>query len=235
MTGAVVLDIEGTTSSAAHVHEVLFPYARKRLAPWVAAHRADPEVRQVLAEVGRFLGAGTAVSEAEAVRVLETWSDEDRKASPLKKVQGMIWSEGYERKELRGHVYPDTVEALDIWRSRGTDIHIYSSGSVQAQQQWFQHSPYGDLRNRLARYFDTSNAGPKKSADAYRTIATALSLRPTDLLFASDTPAELDAASAAGWRTVLILRTAEGTPPTPTDGHHPVSADLASVARLEPA
>ncbi|MGG2464224.1 acireductone synthase [Streptomyces sp. RGM 3693] len=171
MTGAVVLDIEGTTSSAAHVHEVLFPYARARLAGWIAAHRADPEVQRTLTEVGRYLGSDTVADETAAVRTLQKWSDEDRKAGPLKKLQGMIWSEGYQRNELTGHVYPDTVEALDAWRERSTGIHIYSSGSVQAQQQWFRHSPYGDLRGRLTHYFDTSNAGPKTAAASYRTIA----------------------------------------------------------------
>ncbi|MFF2807991.1 acireductone synthase [Streptomyces sp. NPDC058000] len=233
MTGAVVLDIEGTTSSAAHVHEVLFPYARARLAGWIAAHRADPEVQRALTEVSRYLGSDTVADETAAVRTLQKWSDEDRKAGPLKKLQGMIWSEGYQRKELTGHVYPDTVEALDTWRERGTGIHIYSSGSVQAQQQWFRHSPYGDLRGRLTHYFDTSNAGPKTAAASYRTIAAALALPPSDLLFASDTPAELDAARAAGWRTGWIVRTTEKRHGAAPATDHPTYPDLASVAHEE--
>ena len=35
---AIVTDIEGTTSSIAFVHDVLFPYARARLATFVSAN-----------------------------------------------------------------------------------------------------------------------------------------------------------------------------------------------------
>ncbi|WP_326490615.1 hypothetical protein [Sphingobium sufflavum] len=38
MPRAIVTDIEGTTSSIAFVHEVLFPYSRERLADFVAGH-----------------------------------------------------------------------------------------------------------------------------------------------------------------------------------------------------
>ncbi|MFI5526708.1 acireductone synthase [Streptomyces platensis] len=236
MTGVVVLDIEGTTSSAAHVHQVLFPYARERLAEWVARHRDEPEVQQILAEVGRYLDSGTCIRETAVVHALEKWSDEDRKAGPLKRLQGMIWAEGYARKELTGHVYPDTVEALEVWSERGTAVYIYSSGSIQAQQQWFRHSPYGDLRGHVAGYFDTSNAGPKQLAASYRTIAASLALPPHTILFASDVPAELDAAHAAGWCTVLIRRACEeqslpSRVAPASRSHHPLHHDLLSVAR----
>ncbi|POA64265.1 acireductone synthase, partial [Pseudomonas sp. DP16D-R1] len=46
---AILTDIEGTTSSIAFVADVLFPYARARLADYVAAHPA--ETAQILAEV----------------------------------------------------------------------------------------------------------------------------------------------------------------------------------------
>jgi enolase-phosphatase E1 len=226
----VVLDIEGTAGSVAHVHEVLFPYARGRLAGWVAEHRGDPAVRRILAETGELLGAGARVDEATAVRALQEWSDQDRKAAPLKTLQGLVWAEGYARGELAGHVYPDSVAALDLWRERGAAVHVYSSGSVRAQQLWFGHTAFGDLRGRLTHYFDTVNAGPKKAAASYRTIAAALAVDPAGILFASDVAAELDAAAEAGWRTVLVARAEDGTR-APAGGRHPVAPDLVSVAR----
>ncbi len=41
---AVVTDIEGTTTPLAFVHEVLFPYARKRLRQFVKEHEDNPFV-----------------------------------------------------------------------------------------------------------------------------------------------------------------------------------------------
>ena len=35
---AVVLDIEGTTSSTGFVHDTLYPYSRARFRSWIAAH-----------------------------------------------------------------------------------------------------------------------------------------------------------------------------------------------------
>ena len=49
MARAILTDIEGTTSSIAFVKEVLFPYARRALPGFVAAHGGEPEVRRWLA------------------------------------------------------------------------------------------------------------------------------------------------------------------------------------------
>lgn len=40
MIRAIVTDIEGTTTSVSFVYDVLFPFARKRLADFVACHGA---------------------------------------------------------------------------------------------------------------------------------------------------------------------------------------------------
>ncbi|MBI0464300.1 acireductone synthase, partial [Dickeya dianthicola] len=44
MIHAIVTDIEGTTSDIRFVHNVLFPYARARLADAVAQAERDPEI-----------------------------------------------------------------------------------------------------------------------------------------------------------------------------------------------
>ena len=189
---AILLDIEGTTSSIAFVAETLFPYARKHLAAYVAAH-AD-EVAPILAEVP-----------GDPVETLIQWIDEDRKATPLKTLQGLIWAQGYADGELDGHVYPDTPEAMRRWKAMGIDIHIYSSGSIAAQKLIFGHSVAGDLTPLLSGYFDTTT-GPKREADSYTRIAEALDLPPGDILFLTDVQAEADAARAAGVQALLIDR-----------------------------
>ncbi len=42
----ILTDIEGTTSSISFVKNVLFPYARKALPAFVAAHGQEPQVRR---------------------------------------------------------------------------------------------------------------------------------------------------------------------------------------------
>lgn len=193
---AILLDIEGTTTSISFVADELFPYARAHLRDFVAAHpdRAAP----ILAEVA-------ATAPGDPVETLLAWIDEDRKATPLKTIQGMIWEAGYRDGTVRGHVYPDTPEAFRRWRDKGIAIHIYSSGSVAAQKLLFGHSVAGDLTPFLSGYFDTTT-GPKREAASYAAIAHAIGLAPDDILFLSDMAPEVDAARAAGMRALLIDR-----------------------------
>ncbi len=205
---AVVLDIEGTTSATAFVHDTLFPYARARLAAWVAAHRDEARVRAQLDAVRQAL-SDPAADAATVVAQLERWSDEDVKATPLKALQGWIWDEGFAAGALWSHFFPDVIPALRRWAAAGHTLWVFSSGSVAAQQAWFGHSPEGDLRPLLAGYFDTENAGPKREPSSYARIAAAIRRPPAEIVFLSDVAVELDAARAAGWHTVGLRRPGE--------------------------
>lgn len=217
---AVVTDIEGTTSSIDFVHQTLFPYARARLRAWLAAHAEDPEVRRELEAVAQL--EGRALSLAEAAEVLERWIDEDRKATPLKALQGRIWAEGYAAGELTGHVYPDTPQALRDWHARGLKLYVYSSGSVEAQRLIFGHTAFGDLRPLFAGYFDT-RVGAKREVGSYRRIVEAIGQPAAAVCFLSDVGAELDAARAAGLATCQLLRDERAVP---APGHPQVSSLL---------
>lgn len=199
---AIVTDIEGTTGSIAFVKDVLFPYAEARIASFIAAH---PEaVASILADV-RTLQNDPTLSSTAATDQLLAWSREDRKIGPLKTLQGMIWAEGYRSGELKGHVYPDAVEALRAWKAQGLPLYVYSSGSVQAQKLLFGHTEYGDLTPLFSGHFDTAIGG-KLEAKSYAAIAAAIGKQPTRLLFLSDHPGEIAAARAAGWRALQVDR-----------------------------
>ena len=96
MIKAIVTDIEGTTSSIDFVHQVLFPYARKHLADFVRENEAAQDVQEQLAAVERELGEAH-LSLDEALAHLMEWMDEDRKLTPLKVLQGLVWEQGYRR------------------------------------------------------------------------------------------------------------------------------------------
>lgn len=203
---AILTDIEGTTSSLSFVKNVLFPYARERLAGFVRTHAREPAVRHELAEVSRL--AGRELSNDEAIDQLTAWIDEDRKLTPLKSLQGMVWEQGYRDGDLKGHVHDDAVRNLRRWKSDGLGLYVFSSGSVLAQKLLFGYSAHGDLTPLFSGYFDT-HVGPKREAAAYRAIAHAIGLPPGEILFLSDIPEELDAARAAGLQTCLLARDGE--------------------------
>lgn len=218
MSGAVVLDIEGTVSPLSAVHDVLFPYARDRIGSWVRQDR--PGAREVIDGVRDLLGDD--YGSADVVPALLAWHDQNAKHTPLKILHGLIWEQGFLSGELSGVFYPDVPPALAAWRRLGTPCWIYSSGSVLAQRLWFSRSDQGDLLDLLAGHFDTVSGGPKRDPSSYRRIARAIGTPAGDILFLTDSRDELDAARTAGWRAVGVRRPGCRT----AFGSHPVVADL---------
>lgn len=213
---AVVTDIEGTTSSLSFVKDVLFPYARAHMADFVRGRAHEPAVRQELEEV-RHLSGGN-LDDERVIEQLICWIDEDKKITPLKALQGMIWEDGYRKGDFKGHVYEDAARRLKQWHQAGLRLCVFSSGSVQAQKLLFAHTEYGDLTPLFSGYFDT-RIGNKREADAYRKIAVAIDTPPADILFLSDIKEELDAARAAGMQALWLVR--DGVP-DPNAAHRQV-------------
>ena len=203
MVKSIVTDIEGTTSSLSFVKDVLFPYARARMGEFIRRHAKYPAVQRVLDEVRRI--SGKKLTDAEVIDQLTRWIDEDRKITPLKNLQGMIWEDGYRQGDFKGHVYHDAVRQLRNWRRQGISIYVFSSGSIQAQKLLFAHTEYGDLTPLFSGYFDTT-IGNKREAGSYRKIAEAIGTKPDEILFLSDIIEELDAARAAGMQVIGLVR-----------------------------
>lgn len=199
---AIVTDIEGTTSSIRFVHDVLFPYAKAHIPEYVRTH----DVADILGEV-RAMENKPDLSTEGLIETLLRWIAEDRKITPLKTLQGMVWEEGYKAGAFKGHIYDDAAEALSQWFSQGLKIYVYSSGSVAAQKLLYGYSEKGDLTPLFSGYFDTTT-GPKLEASSYTKIATSIGFKPSDILFLSDHAGEIEAAQKAGYQVVLVDRDA---------------------------
>lgn len=221
---AIVTDIEGTTSSISFVHDVLFPYARKRLPAFVETHGDQPEVQHWLHEAAKEAGLVEA-SRQSIIELLLRWMDEDRKSTALKALQGMIWKDGYVADDYRGHVYPEVAARLRDWRADGLRLYVYSSGSVPAQQLLFRYSDAGDLGPLFAGYFDTQ-MGPKRDVASYQGIAEAIGEQPEHILFLSDIVEEIDAARTAGFQTGWLIREPL---PLPSAPRHSVYRDFDAI------
>jgi len=204
---AIVTDIEGTTSSLAFVKDVLFPHARRHLAHFVRGQADQPEVAEQIEAVRREIGQ-PAASLQTVIETLESWIDQDRKITPLKTLQGLVWEKGYRDGNFTGHVYDDAVAGLKRWKERGLALYVYSSGSVKAQQLLFGYSDAGDLTGLFSGYFDT-RIGGKREVDSYRKIAEACKLPAAQMLFLSDIPEELAAAHQAGMQVIGLARGAD--------------------------
>jgi enolase-phosphatase E1 len=210
----ILLDIEGTTTPIAFVHDVLFSYARDHVADFLAKHGDSEDVQADIrllrdehaADLNQVNQPPALSEQIESIVSYVNWLiDLDRKSTGLKSLQGKIWREGYIDGSLQAQVYPDVAPALARWRVAGLNVSIFSSGSVLAQQLLFAHTEAGDLTQFLNQYFDTS-AGKKGEAQSYRYISEALGLEPNELLFISDVTTELAAAREAGMQTLLSIR-----------------------------
>ena len=216
---ALVLDVEGTTTPVSFVYETLFPYARQHLRRYLDRYGASPACAVLIRGLHREHDA-----DGRRDRDVPEWRDEDvdarlasleayvgwlmdrdRKSTPLKELQGLIWEDGFRSGALVGEVFRDVAPALARWRGAGLAVAIFSSGSVLAQNLLFEFSTAGDLRPFIGTHFDTT-VGGKTEPESYLRIASALQLPPSDVLFVSDVPRELDAAQSAGMQTVLAIR-----------------------------
>jgi len=203
MIKAIVTDIEGTTSSLSFVKDVLFPYARKHIAEFVRQNNNAENVKPLLEEVCREVGK--QLSTEEIIEQLVEWINQDKKITPLKALQGLLWQAGYEKGDFKGHIYADAKNKLQEWHGKGIQLYIYSSGSVYAQKLLYGHTDYGDLNYLFKGYFDTK-IGAKTEASSYQHIAEQLNISANEILFLSDIETELIAATKAGMQTRWLVR-----------------------------
>lgn len=203
----ILMDIEGTTTSISFVHDVLFPYSAERIKSYIEKNLSSPAVQDILSQTQTTIRAeeNQNIDHETAISKLLEWIRIDRKHGALKKLQGLIWNDGYSSGEIKGHVYEDVLPVLRTWKDKGLELGIYSSGSVQAQKDLFGHSLYGDMTKLFSHHFDTAIGG-KREVQSYKNILQVLKQSPEEVLFLSDITEELDAAKSAGMQTTQLVR-----------------------------
>ena len=240
----LLLDIEGTTCPVSFVSETLFPYARQSLSSYIASHRSDPEVQDILNTARKeWSDDNTEAShqlrdkyrQQEGLQTSQAITDYllllidiDKKSTALKDLQGKIWLHGYQSGEIKAELFRETPACLQKWSERNLAISSYSSGSIQAQKLIYQYSNSGDLTRHIQQWFDT-HTGPKKEAESYSIISQKLETPPQAILFISDNAQECNAAKQADLCTLFSKR--EGNPDQNPQGHTAISS-LSEVMAL---
>lgn len=155
-------------------------------------------------------------------------AEQDIKDPAWKKLQGLIWRQGYADGVLAVPLFQDVAEVLKTWSGRDKfSLVIFSSGSVEAQKLFFRYvDPDADLdlsatedagketkkvqtedlNGLFVANFDTLNAGPKIVASSYEKIASELGVDATACLFLSDNVKEVVAAKQAGMQSLIVDR-----------------------------
>ena len=157
----ILTDIEGTTTSVSFVYDILFPYFRNNISKLKDLHNNQEvhEAFEQVIELTKDLENLQLIDTKDIIGKLLQWSLEDKKITPLKTLQGILWQEGYKSKEIKGHVYPDVKSNLIEWKKRGINLGVFSSGSVTAQKLIFGYSEQGDLTPYFSYYFGFFDCG----------------------------------------------------------------------------
>lgn len=220
-------DIEGTTTPISFVKDQLFPFAANNvknflLSNWDSfATKCDVAALQEQAVHDRAVQHdptldGVIDNTQEKNVLINNLSEyvkdciaKDRKIGALKQLQGHIWEAAYESGEIKGALFDDVPKFFEAVGKSKSKLSIYSSGSRHAQRLLFEHSSFGDLRPHINCYFDTQ-VGNKREVTSYHDIALSLGVHPREILFLTDVLEEAEAAHAAGFDAMLVVRPGNG-------------------------
>lgn len=103
---------------------------------------------------------------------------------------GKLWKTGYEDGDLKTPLFKDVIPTLEAWKTQGKTLSIFSSGSVQAQLQFFSFVQDGsvtrDLKPLFAAHFDPTIAGSKLDKTSYEKICDQLGQQSAKVTFLTD-------------------------------------------------
>lgn len=91
---------------------------------------------------------------------------------------------------MKTPLFPDVVPTLTAWKASGRTLAIFSSGSVQAQLQFFSFVEDGattqDVKPFFSAHYDTVNAGPKLEKASYEKICREMGIDASKVTFLTD-------------------------------------------------
>jgi enolase-phosphatase E1 len=91
---------------------------------------------------------------------------------------------------LKTPLFDDVIPTLEAWKANGKTLAIFSSGSVQAQLQFFSYVRNGestrDIKHLFVAHYDTVNAGPKLEKTSYEKICRELNHDVSKVTFLTD-------------------------------------------------
>ena len=128
----------------------------------------------------------------------------------LKQLQGHLWTTGFSNGDLKTPLFEDVIPTLEAWKATGKTLAIFSSGSVQAQLQFFSYVRDGestrDIKHLFSAHYDTVNAGSKLEKASYQKICSELGYDVAKVTFLTDNVKEAAAATEADVYTVVVDR-----------------------------
>ena len=130
----------------------------------------------------------------------------DRKSTPLKALQGHMWSQAFHSRAVTAPLYADVHEALPRWWGKGLRVGVYSSGSVEAQRLLFGFTDRGDVSRYMGAGWWDTRVGAKQESASYARIVGELGVEAHRMLFLTDVEGEARACREAGAQAMIVVR-----------------------------
>ncbi|KAI1292026.1 Enolase-phosphatase E1 [Halotydeus destructor] len=220
---AILLDVEGTTTSVRFYKETLVPFVKASMREFLEKRLDKPGVQGVITKL-RKESKASREDDPDMPSIAGSQEDDEviiksvvkyvkyclDKGGPLSKemqdIFKLLWIYGYETGELKGHVYKDVATGLELWSKKKIKVYVISTGQVDVQTLLFANSTCGTLVMHIKDFFDATILAGKLEPKTYKAIAEIISEECDDILFLTDNFKEARAATKAGFSVVLVQR-----------------------------
>lgn len=236
----ILIKIDGTTTVQNFMKEVMIPYVEKNMRNFLLENWGRPVVDDLMdllreeSEHSHSHGAPRIKNQStdegrllKEVMAYLTYVMSGKKRSPgYQMLSLLIWGDGFDKKDLKAHVFPDVADAVYCWSKMGITMIIYSGGvPTYSQMTMTFTSEGGNLGKFVKEFIAVDIYGTKDDDKSYTRIADVFRINAKDILFLTDDVAEAQAAKKAQCQAVIVNR-AGGQVPGDLHGFQCVSSFL---------
>lgn len=216
---AIILDIEGTTTSSTYYPSSVAPYIRNNTENYLKSHWNEEHVQSIVRDLRQ-----QALQDPKIPQILDIRqaSVGDVQRSTLHHIEHLyrsgtttiallyfqmyVWLDGQMKGVLKTHIYRDVAEMMYKWKmEERISIYIYSSARADVQMLMFACTEYGSLLHLIDGHFD-SKIGAKTANETYHKIAQAIQQPPQNIAFFTDDAKEARSAKNVGYKVLLVKR-----------------------------
>lgn len=216
---AIILDIEGTTTSSSYYPSAVAPYIRNNTENYLKAHWNEEHIQSIVKDLRQQAlhnqnmpkileptKASVAEVQQSALNHIDYLFRNNTTTIALLYFQMYVWLDGQMKGSLKTHIYRDVGEMMYRWKmEEKCAIYIYSSARADVQMLMFACTEYGSLLHLIDGHFD-SKIGNKTSNETYTKIAQSIKTPPQSIVFFTDDAKEARSAKNAGFKVMLVKR-----------------------------
>lgn len=216
---AIILDIEGTTTSSSYYPSSVAPYIRNNTENYLKSHWNEEHVQSIVRDLRQqamqdpkipqildIRQASVGEVQRSALHHIEHLYRSNTTTIALLYFQMYVWLDGQMKGILKTHIYRDVAEMMYKWKmEERISIYIYSSARADVQMLMFACTEFGSLLHLIDGHFD-SKIGTKTATETYHKIAQAIQQPTQNIAFFTDDAKEARSAKNVGFKVLLVKR-----------------------------